>query len=61
MAPWLKWAYETLAKLGGWLDTQRTGLAGWEVLWAGGFRMQERVDAVRVREQCLGKTKRKKI
>ena len=61
VAPWLKWAYETLAKLGGWLDTQRTGRAGWEVLWEGGFRIQERVEAVRVSEQFLGKTKRKKI
>ena len=55
-APSLKWAYETLAQLGGWLDTKRTGRAGWAVLWAGWFRLQERVDAVRVSEQFLGKT-----
>ena len=57
VAPSLKWAYETLAQLGGWLDSKRTGRAGWAVLWAGWFRLQERVDAVRVSEQFLGKTK----
>ena len=33
--PSIKWAYHTLAKLGGWLDTKRTGRVGWDTLWKG--------------------------
>jgi Transposase DNA-binding len=43
-APPLQWAYKTLANLGGWMDTKRTGRAGWEAMWQGWFRLQERVD-----------------
>jgi len=43
-APSLRWAYEAVAKLGGWLDTKRTGRAGWEAMWDGWFRLQDRVD-----------------
>jgi hypothetical protein len=43
-APSLPWAYEAVAKLGGWLDTKRTGRAGWEAMWDGWFRLQDRVD-----------------
>lgn len=43
-APSLRWAYEAVAKLGGWLDTKRTGRAGWEAMWEGWFRLQDRVD-----------------
>jgi len=43
-APSLQWAYKTLANLGGWMDTKRTGRAGWEAMWQGWFRLQERVD-----------------
>ena len=44
-APSLRWAYEAIAKLGGWLDTKRTGRASWQTMWHGWFRLQERVDA----------------
>lgn len=43
--PTLKWAYEAIAKLGGWADTKRTGRASWQTMWHGWFRLQERVDA----------------
>ena len=43
-APSRQWAYKTLANLGGWMDTKRTARAGWEVMWQGWFRLQERVD-----------------
>ncbi len=42
--PSLKWAYEAIAKLGGWIDTKRTGRASWETVWDGWFRLQDRVD-----------------
>lgn len=34
------WAYENLAKLGGWKDTKRTGRASVQVLWEGWFKLQ---------------------
>ncbi|PHY64201.1 hypothetical protein CS023_07715 [Shewanella xiamenensis] len=39
-APDMQWAYERLARLGGWKDTKRTGRACVEVLWEGWFRLQ---------------------
>lgn len=42
--PSLKWAYEAIAKLGGWIDTKRTGRASWNTVWDGWFRLQDRVD-----------------
>ena len=44
-APSLRWAYEAIAKLGGWADTKRTGKASWQTMWHGWFRLQERVEA----------------
>ncbi|MBI4568194.1 MAG: hypothetical protein HY719_07340 [Planctomycetes bacterium] len=38
----------TLAALGGWKDTKRTGRVGWEALWRGWDRLQERVTGYRV-------------
>jgi hypothetical protein len=38
--PNMKWAYENLARLGGWKDTKRTGQASNSVLWQGWFKLQ---------------------
>ncbi|MEQ1882673.1 MAG: IS4 family transposase, partial [Burkholderiales bacterium] len=43
--PSAEWAYRAIAKLGGWMDTQRTGRPGWQAIWHGMFRLAERVDA----------------
>lgn len=43
--PPLRWAYQSIAKLGGFIDTKRTGRAGWDTMWHGWFRLQERLDA----------------
>jgi len=43
--PSAAWAYRTLAKLGGWMDTQRSGRPGWQTIWRGLSRLRERVDA----------------
>lgn len=43
-APSLRWAYEAIARLGGWMDTKQTGRASWQTIWHGWFRLQERVD-----------------
>ena len=39
-APDMAWAYKSLAILGGWKDTKRTGRASIAVLWEGWFRLQ---------------------
>lgn len=49
--PSLRWAYESVAKLGGWIDTKRTGRAGWKALWEGWFILEQRVDGVRLAQQ----------
>lgn len=49
--PSLRWAYEALAKLGGWGDSKRTGRAGWQTLWEGWFALNERVDGYRIAQQ----------
>lgn len=52
-APGLSWAYRAIAKLGGWLDTKRTGRPSWKTLWDGWYRLQERVEAARLTHELL--------
>lgn len=33
--PGMAWAYRALAKLGGFLNTKRSGRAGWATMWDG--------------------------
>lgn len=40
------WAYEAIARLGGWTDSKRTGVVGWATLWQGWYRLQDRVDGL---------------
>jgi hypothetical protein len=47
-APPASWACLALAKLGGFLDTKRTGRPGWESLWLGWQALQERVQGFRL-------------
>lgn len=42
-APSAKWAYYTIARLGGFCDSKRTGRVGWRTMWRGWSRLQERV------------------
>lgn len=42
--PSLQWAGLAVAKLGGFTDTKRTGRPGWDTLWRGWLRLQERVE-----------------
>ncbi|WP_305842330.1 IS4 family transposase [Photobacterium leiognathi] len=39
-APDISWAYRSIARLGGWKDTKRTGRASVKTLWQGWFRLQ---------------------
>jgi len=43
--PSAEWAYRAIAKLGGWMNTQRSGRPGWQAIWYGLFRLSERVEA----------------
>ena len=38
--PTMSWAYQELARLGGWKDTKRTGRASVKVLWQGWLKLQ---------------------
>ncbi|KAA1171490.1 IS4 family transposase, partial [Photorhabdus heterorhabditis] len=38
--PTAKWAYEHLARLGGWKDSKRNGRASVKTLWEGWFKLQ---------------------
>lgn len=40
-APSMKWAYQSIAKLGGFTDTKRTGMAGWATIWEGWDTLQD--------------------
>lgn len=51
--PSARWAYLALARLGGFTDTKRTGRAGWDTLWHGWFRLQERVQGHQLSQLAL--------
>jgi hypothetical protein len=52
-APSARWAYLALAKLGGFTNTKRTGRPGWDTLWHGWFRLQERVKGYQFSQLAL--------
>lgn len=52
-APPIRWAYYAIAKLGGFSDTKRTGRVGWDTLWHGWFRLQERLQGYRLSQAKL--------
>jgi hypothetical protein len=43
-APSIRWVCLAVAKLGGFTDTKRTGRPGWDTMWHGWFRLQERIE-----------------
>ena len=53
IAPPLKWAYQAIAKLGGFNDTKRTGIASWITIWEGWDKLQERVTGYRIAKEML--------
>jgi hypothetical protein len=46
--PDLAWAWHALARLGGFMDTKRTGRPGWDTLWRGWQTLQERLTGWRL-------------
>jgi len=53
--PSIAWACLALARLGGFLDTKHTGRPGWNTLWEGWQRLQERVQGLRLARELEGK------
>ena len=47
------WVYKAIAKLGGFTDSRRTGIAGWDTLWKGWDKLQERVQGMLMAKQML--------
>lgn len=42
--PSAAWAYQAIAKLGGWSNSKRTGKASWATIWEGWYRLTERIE-----------------
>ena len=43
-SPSAAWAYQAIAKLGGWGNSKRTGKASWATVWDGWCKLTERVE-----------------
>ncbi|HEH9428909.1 TPA: IS4 family transposase, partial [Aeromonas sobria] len=39
-----QWAYMAIARLGGFMDSKRTGIASWGTLWEGWQTLQSKLD-----------------
>lgn len=52
-APPAHWAFYAIAKLGGFSDTKRTGRVGWDTIWHGWFRLQERLQGYQLSKSEL--------
>ena len=44
----MKWAYQSIARLGGFTDTKRTGMASWTTVWEGWDTLQEQLKGYRL-------------
>ena len=51
--PTLEWAYLEIARLGGFNDTKRTGIAGWDTLWEGWRRLQDYLQGYLIAKSAL--------
>ncbi len=51
--PSLEWAYQEIAKLGGFNDTKRSGIAGWDTLWEGWNRLQDYLRGFMVAREAM--------
>lgn len=54
-APLIRWACLAIAKLGGFTDTKRTGRPGWDAMWYGWFRLQERLEGYQMSKLARAK------
>lgn len=49
--PPLSWACLAVARLGGFADTKRTGRPGWDALWHGWARLQQRIEGYQLAQR----------
>jgi hypothetical protein len=49
------WMFGAIAKLGGFADTKRTGRSGWDTVWHGWFRLQERLAGFELAMRSMGR------
>ena len=42
--PAAAWAYQAVARLGGWSNSKQTGKASWATIWNGWSRLNERLE-----------------
>ncbi|TMP29777.1 hypothetical protein CWB98_23430 [Pseudoalteromonas rubra] len=42
--PSMKWAYQSLGRLGGWKDSKKTGRVSWPSLWDGWSKLESLVE-----------------
>ena len=49
----MKWAYISLAKLGGFTNTKGTGIASWSTIWEGWDQLQAQVAGYRAAKEML--------
>ena len=54
VAPSARWACLAVARLGGFADTKRTGRPGWDALWHGWARLQERLQGYQLAKRLAG-------
>ena len=52
-APSMKWAYISLAKLGGFTNTKGTGIASWSTIWEGWDQLQAQVAGYRAAKEMI--------
>lgn len=53
-APTNEWVYYAIAKMGGWIDTKRTGRVGWKAMWIGWSRFQDQLHGWRMAKGAYG-------
>ena len=53
-APSLFWLYYSIAKLGRWHDSKRTGRVGMKALWSGWLTLAEMVESARLAKLLYG-------
>lgn len=51
--PSARWALQSIARLGGWYDTKKTGRIGWQTLWHGWELFQEQLKGWRLAMQTF--------
>lgn len=51
--PCAAWAYQAIARLGGWTNSKGTNKASWSTIWDGWFKLNERVSGFLLAQEIL--------